>query len=442
MVLAQTLILAAVAAALAGDPAAVDPRVRWLAENAAPVRSIAPTDEDFSDLEPVLRCIGSARVVALGEVTHGDGAAFLAKARLVRFLHQKMGFDVLAWESGFFDVPLMDAALRSGLPLEEAASRGLYAVWASSTEVQPALAYLRATQSTDRPIGSVGFDCRVSTERSRSELFPRFVFEFFDRLDPGLISTRERADLTAMSVGLVPAEYFNHPGERRYNRDLPRRLVATIDARRGDLLVRVSPREIDHVRQSLVSLMNMDRALGGLSGAGRGDDGYNRDTAMAENLLHLLDGALAGRKVIVWAHNYHVYRDLPAAGAAEALRSEGSLAGPMGMSLARALGRDVYVIGFLAHHGRCGFAGEPPEELPPAAPDSLEGLLHATGKPWLFLGLRELPPDHWLRAPLATSLYMYETMTTEVPRLCDALFFLDEMTPSTAVQSPAILTEN
>ena len=410
-----------------------DDRVRWLAEHAVAVRSTAPADEDFSDLQPLVTKIGSARVVALGEVTHGDGAAFLAKARLVRFLHQKMGFDVLAWEAGFFDVPLMDAALRSDVPLEEAAKRGLYRIWRTSQEVQPVLAYVRAAQETTRPIENVGFDCRVTTEASRSELFPASIFEFFDRLDPALISKQERADLTAMSGGLVPAEYYEKPGERRYNRDLPRRLVATIDQRRSDLLVRASPREIDHIRQSLVSLMNMDRALGGQAGTARSEDGYNRDTAMAENLLWLLDGPLKGRKVIVWAHNYHVLRDLMSSGGDQGR----PLSGPMGRHLAKALGRDLYVIGFLAHHGRMGEAGEEQSDIPPASPDSLEGLLHATGKPRLLLDLRSLPQGHWLRAPLVNGVYFYEPQPTDLPRLLDAVFFLDEMTPSTALGPPS-----
>ena len=409
-------------------------RVRWLAENAVAVRSIAPADEDFSDLQPLLAKIGNARVVALGEVTHGDGATFLAKARLVRFLHQKMGFDVLAWEAGFFDVPRMDAALRSPVPLEEAAKQGLYRMWRTSREVQPVLTYVRGTQGTARPIENVGFDCRVTTEAARAELFPASIFEFFDRLDPALISRQERADLTAMSVGLVPAEYYEKPGERRYNRDLPRRLVSVIDQRRDDLLVRASPREIDHIRQSLVSLLNMDRALGGQAGTARNEDGYSRDTAMAENLLWLLDGPLKGRKVIVWAHNYHVLRDFQSSSLAEIVDKQGKpFAGPMGRHLAKVLGRDLYVIGFLSHHGRYGEPQEAPTELPPAAPDSLEGLLHATGKPRLILDLRGLPGDHWLRAPLASGLYFYEPQPSDVPRLFDAVFFLDEMTPSTAV---------
>jgi erythromycin esterase len=421
------------AAAPAAEPGPGE-RVRWLADNALAVRSIAPADEDFSDLMPLVKWIGSSRVVALGEVTHGDGPAFHAKARLIRFLHQVMGFDVLAWESGFFDVPQMDAALRTDIPLEEAARNGLYRIWWSSQEVQPTFAYVRSTQGTARPIQSVGFDCRISTEKSRSELFPASIFEFFDRLDPALISRQERADLTAISVGLVPAEYYEKPGERLYNRDLPRRLISVIDQRRAELLVRASPREIDSIRQSLVSLLAMDRALGGQAGTARSEDGYSRDTAMAENLLWLLEGPLAGRKVIVWAHNFHVQRDIanPQAAAATAKASK-SLAGPTGLHLARALGSNLYVIGFLAHHGRYGYAGEEPVDIPAAAPDSLEELLHAVGRPHLLLDLRGLPGDHWLRSPLTTSLYFYEPQVTDVPRLYDAVFFLDEMKPSTAM---------
>jgi erythromycin esterase len=408
-------------------------KVRWLVEHAVPVRSIAPEDEDFSDLMPLVGWIGSSRVVALGEVTHGDGAMFLAKARLVRFLHQVMGFDVLAWESGFFDVPQVDAALRSDVPLPEAAGRGLYNIWWKSVETQPVFSYVRSTQKTLHPILNVGFDCRVSNEKSRTELFPASIFAFFDRLDPALLSKQERADLTAMSIGLVPADVYQHPGERRYNRDLPRRLIALIDQRRTDLLARSSPREIDYVRQSLVSFMNMDRALGGQAGTGQSADRYSRDTAMAENLLWLLQGPLAGRKVIVWAHNYHLLRDVSFPNLAPALKTYPAM-GPMGLHLARALGPDLYVIGALAHHGSDGEAGEKTEDLPLPAPQSLEGLLHAVGKPRLLLGLRDLPADHWLRAPIATGIYFYEPQVTDVPRLYDAVFFLDEMTPSHAVR--------
>src|SRR5690606_14206214 len=78
----------------------------WLGAHATPVRSIDGADEDFTDLEPLAGAIGAARVVQLGEPSHGAGAAFSAKARLCKFLHQRLGFDVLVWESGLYDVEL------------------------------------------------------------------------------------------------------------------------------------------------------------------------------------------------------------------------------------------------------------------------------------------------------------------------------------------------
>ncbi|HEX7182504.1 MAG TPA: erythromycin esterase family protein [Thermoanaerobaculia bacterium] len=434
----NALLLVLIAAATAaGDPLPPDvkdtDRVRWLADHSLPIRSIDPKDEDFSDLQPLVSRIGNARVVQLGEATHGDGSTFLAKARLVKFLHEVMGFDVLAWEAGIFDVRRVDAALRSDMPLAEVGTQGLYGIWSRSAEVQPTLAYVRSTWSTPRPIETVGFDCRISTPENRKERFPSYVFAFFDRLDPKLISPQERADLTAMSVGLVPAEYYEKPGERNYNRALPKRLVAVIDERRSDLLAHHSAREIDYVRQILVSLMSMDRALPGQM-TNATADGYTRDTAMAENLLWHLNGPLKDRKVIVWAHNYHILKDIHARVAKERAAGSGRpYTGPMGKFLDAALGREMVTVAFLSHHGRYAYVGEPPEDIPAVAPDSLEELLHATGRPLLLLDLRSAPEGHWLREPVTASFYMYEPIPTDWPRLYDLVFFIDEQKPSTKV---------
>jgi erythromycin esterase len=381
-----------------------------------PVRSIDPADGDFSDLMPLVQAIGKARVVQLGEATHGDGATFLAKARLIRFLHQVMGFDVIAWEAGIADVRWLDEALRAGRPSPEAAKRALYNAW-QNEEVMATLDYVRATQGTDRPVTIVGFDCRVSRPDVRAELYPKRIFDFFDRLDPALISKKEREDFTAMSVGLVPAEYYNKPGLREYNRDLPKRLVETIDRRRDELLVRYPPREIDYIRQTLVSFLAMDRALG------PGDkplfEGYTRDTAMAENLLWWLNGPLKDRKVIVWAHNYHVMNDFYFAVPEEMRKSR---QGPMGRFLKEALGADLYTIGFTAYSGASRDLDTGGEA--PVKPGELESQLHAAGRPWLFLPTPA--------RPLSASFYFNEPgEPLDWSRVYDGVFFLEVQKPAT-----------
>src|SRR5262245_42302903 len=104
----------AVLALLASSAAqAAEPLQDWMAAHAVPIRSIDAKDEDFSDLEPLMNAIGSAHVVQMGEPSHGAGSAFAAKVRLIKFLHQRMGFDVLVWESGLYDVQLAQAAMRT-----------------------------------------------------------------------------------------------------------------------------------------------------------------------------------------------------------------------------------------------------------------------------------------------------------------------------------------
>lgn len=52
------------------------------------VRSINPTDTDLRDLEFLKAEIGPARVMMLGEPSHGEGIVFEAKIRLLRFLRE------------------------------------------------------------------------------------------------------------------------------------------------------------------------------------------------------------------------------------------------------------------------------------------------------------------------------------------------------------------
>src|SRR5829696_2906880 len=71
------------------------------------VNAIRPVTFDTSRsldvLKPLGDAIGNKRIVLIGENGHGVAQFSMARAQIVRYLHERMGFDVVAFESGFHE---------------------------------------------------------------------------------------------------------------------------------------------------------------------------------------------------------------------------------------------------------------------------------------------------------------------------------------------------
>ncbi len=104
-------------------------------EQVARIASLDAID-DFPDLDPFGDAIGDARVVLLGEASHGDGGTLLLKSRLVRYLHERKGFDVLAFESGLYDcLRAREEILRGADPVEWS-EKSIFEVWSRSAQAR------------------------------------------------------------------------------------------------------------------------------------------------------------------------------------------------------------------------------------------------------------------------------------------------------------------
>lgn len=94
----MTVLLASLACSAQGgvDPAVVD----WIKKTAHPLSTVA-AGSGFDDLQPFKRMIGSARVVSMGEATHGTHEVFQMKHRILEFLVKEMGFTAIGVEASF-----------------------------------------------------------------------------------------------------------------------------------------------------------------------------------------------------------------------------------------------------------------------------------------------------------------------------------------------------
>jgi len=428
----STLIFASLAQAQS-QPAnsAVDSRVADLLERSVEIRSIdaMADDDDFADLMPLKELIGDARLVVLGEQSHGDGAVFYAKARLVKFLHQHMGFDVLTWESGMFDCRETDRALKDpAVPMEEVAKFGIFAIWTHSAQVTPTLDYVRWTHTTSRPLETAGFDHQFST--GGESRWPAAIIACFDKADPSLLPAELRASLEA---GLKPM-LEKDAAKIDALIELWQRIPALMDRRRSVLELANGTEEFAFLRRTaddaLVSLRSIKEFLA-RQGEPKATLNNTRDERMAANLIWQVEDKYKGRKVIAWMATFHAAHEIQEihfpmrAGLYDGVVNCGTVAH-------NELGDGMYTIGFTAAEGQAGNVwGKTVHTLAPPSPDSFEHLCAQTGKPFLFTDFKSLPADHWLRQPMVSRPLGYGEMTAEWPRQMDAMFYIRRMFPST-----------
>lgn len=474
-------------------PGAGDAIQTWIAGHAIAVRSIDPMDEDFSDLEPLIDAIGSARVVQLGEPSHGAGSSFAAKARLIKFLHQRMGFDLVAWESGLHDVRLAQAAMRTGNDPVAAAQRGILTIWSNAEQVRPLFEYASVSQGTTRPLEMVGFDMQVSADGSderfaadlrafaaalRDSTFRRDIAILVDRAIAAYerlhahLAARQRRSADASKAGLSGTAledamkiWEQQEGEKQ------RPMIADRDdfaGAVGGLLSAISgTRAAFEAVHGAREVAFMERAISNMRGRGatvyerersdppsgstadvlRSEQWNRRDGLMADNLRWLIDEAYRGRKVIVWAHNAHVMNAYFAADW-RGVHSEPQPNGmtPAGVFLAEWLKDRLYTIAMTTNEGQDSWAnGQRSGPISPAPEGSLESRLHKLGKPQVFLDLRSARGEsgHPMRVRQSMRISGYgpptgpygNDLVPDLTRAFDGVFYIDRMAPATRIST-------
>lgn len=387
------------------------PRVRqaWRvqARDAAhPIRSLF--SDDFSDLQFLKPLLAGKRVVQLGESAHGVAEFNWMKSRLVRFLHRELGFDVVAFESSLTACDIADARMGTAAPADVMRDC-IFGVW-HSTETLGLFEYLGHERAVGRHISLAGFDTQNSS-RARPEVSARLV-RHVDRVDPALaerirgFEVQLVAPIGARLASDMKAAYA--AAAERLAED--RKVLRTLHAAR--------PVEIDLAIQELRSRVRLVEQLAGPQTTERV---RVRDEGMAANLDFLLDHVYPGRKVIVWAHNFHVARE------------QHGVAGPnaMGAWVARRRGAEVYTVGLYMGRGVAMQNDRRRYEIVPPGPDSLEAVLASAGWKMSFFDLAHARPGEgsWMVAPMAVREWGVNAATLVPARAFDALIYIDTVTP-------------
>lgn len=328
----------------------------WLRRSAIPVTTPV-AGNGLADLQPLKNVIGDARIVALGEGTHGTKEFFQMKHRLVEFLATEMGFTYFAIEANMPEAYRVNEYLLTGQGDPAELLEGMYFWTWNTQEVLDMILWMRELNASGRArIQFVGFDMQFSAVSAQN------VRTFLVQAEPAYLPTanaafariaaaERRGRATAADVAAARA-VFNY-----------------LSAQRDTYLQTISREQVDWAIQNARLVVQTAELLANIT---------SRDQSMAANIEWILDQAPAGSKIVLWAHNRHVYKR----------------PGFMGDYLAQRYGDDMYVLGFAFGEGRYNARGAfsrlTSHEAMPPIPGSLESFLGAAGIPQFIVDLKHL----------------------------------------------------
>ena len=381
----------------------------WLSASAIRVATAEPNHE-LDDLAGIERIVGKARIVGLGEATHGTREFFQLKHRLVRYLVERMGFTVFAIEANQPECRAINDYVLSGKGDPQEALNGIYFWTWNTEEVLAMIEWMKAWNADPRhkrKVQFVGIDMQY-TEAARAS-----VAAYVQR-----VAAQEAAQLVA---GLQAEQ------EADQRAAVPA-LVARFD-QMAKRWAKISGKgAYDLARQDL-RVLEQEAALHRSS-----TDRYDvRDLAMADNLDWIIAHQPKGTRVALWAHNGHVTTSV-------------SLRVSLGWHLRERHGQDYVTLGFAFGSGSFQAIDFTKGEthnliehtLGPAAEHDVSAPFTKVGHPILIADLRSAPTGtvaDWFAAPHAmrsTGAVFSSEVTMTYPeilsRAFDAVIFVDKTT--------------
>ncbi|HJY12493.1 MAG TPA: erythromycin esterase family protein, partial [Flavobacterium sp.] len=269
---------------------------QFVTEERVDIQTISPDSTDYSELQAIGKAIGDSRVVMLGEQDHGDSPAFLAKTRLVKYLHEQKGFNVLAFESDFFALNEgWDRLEKQKSKIDPFLSSNIFSMWSKCNSCDDLLYhYVPKTYRDKNPLIISGFDNQVHGRYSKTNL-KTFIDNYLKEKRINYANTKK-----------YKIDFLSFIDSITYNKNLQKQLKFKEALQQiSNELSAGDPKAFETMLlKSLMALTESEISF--LSK--KSDDSEIRDKQMAENLKWLLKYKFQKEKIIVWAHNAHIIK--------------------------------------------------------------------------------------------------------------------------------------
>jgi erythromycin esterase-like protein len=363
-------------------------------------RAAHPLTGGASDYDPLLGRIGDARVVLLGEASHGTHEFYRTRARITQRLIAEKGFGAVVVEADWPDAYRVNRFVR-GLPGDEEAVDALegfrrFPVWMwRNADVLDFVGWMRDHNDhladEHARAGFYGMDL-YSLHSSMQA-----VLRYLDRVDPAA-ARRARHRYSCFDHFAEDPQAYGYATSFGLSEGCQDDVVATmveitrkaLDYARRDGLVAAD--EFFQAEQNARLVKNAEAYYRAMF-AGRELSWNLRDQHMTETLQAViahLERTGRPAKVVVWAHNSHL---------GDARFTEMGERGELnvGQLVRERFGYAAVNVGFTTHTGTVTAATDwdaPAERkrVRPSLPGSYEALFHEVGLPKMLLLLGDSAP--------------------------------------------------
>ena len=356
-----------------------------------------PPTEVLDDL------VGDARIVLIGESSHGTHEFYAARAEITKWLIEHKGFTAVAAEADWPDAYRVNRFVH-GLPGDDSAEEALsgfqrFPAWMWRNDVvRDFVTWLRRhNENADRKAGFYGLDL-YSLHRSMDE-----VIGYLDRVDPPAAARARSRYACFDHASPDDGQAYGYAAAFGAGPSCEHEAVAQlVDVHRHAIqyLSRdgvVAEDELFCAQQNAQTVRNAEEYYRSMF-RGRVTSWNLRDKHMAQTLDALLahldrhPGARAGKpaRIVVWAHNSHV-------GDARATEVGGDGQLTLGQLAREKYGADCRLIGFSTYSGTVTAASEWGGDaflktVRPALAGSVEELFHETGRDAFLIAMHDSGP--------------------------------------------------
>jgi protein-L-isoaspartate(D-aspartate) O-methyltransferase len=365
-----------------GSEALIATLPQLIAEAAEPLPGI-----DEPAIAALFDRYANARVILLGEASHGTSEFYRARAAITRRLVERHGFTIVALEADWPDAATLDRIVRHR-PAREGEEQAFarFPTWMwRNREFDSFVRWLHGHnegRAPDEMAGLFGLDLYNLSASMRA------VIDYLESVDPAAAKEARQRYACLSPYSRDPAVYGRLAMSAGYafcEKDAVAMLTDLL-AKRLEYAGQDGEEWLDAAANA--RLVKNAEAYYRVMYRGSEESWNLRDTHMFETLCALLDARGPESKAVVWAHNSHIgdarYTEMGIA--------RGEL--NMGQLAKEKFGEQARNIGFGTHGGTVAAADDwdgPMEvkRVNPSMPESYERLSHDSGVSRFLLDLRE-----------------------------------------------------